>query len=245
MKYLKKFQTTSDYNTYINGNDAVLPNVSMCGDNEVHYNPIVPPSRVIVATLNIETTSNPTVLCYENGWTDVESVLVTRPNGTTFELSYEDLVQYDPYSEFNDPFMGYQFDVTGIHTIEYTLKENITELNNNGDMFANCYSLISVEIPNCITSIGSLFNFCIQLTTVIIPNTVTSFGLNSSVFWDCSSLSSLTMLSTTPPTSHGIIDSGGNLSIPNIYVPSASVDAYKTAEEWSYFANKIFAIPTN
>lgn len=38
MKYLKKFQTHSAYNTYINGN-PVLPNVSFCKDqNDVHYN---------------------------------------------------------------------------------------------------------------------------------------------------------------------------------------------------------------
>lgn len=38
--YLKKFATHSEYTTYINGEGAVLPNVSYCIDNnEVHYNP--------------------------------------------------------------------------------------------------------------------------------------------------------------------------------------------------------------
>lgn len=41
MKYLKFFENHTDYETYINGQDAILPNVSLCEDqNDVHYNPI-------------------------------------------------------------------------------------------------------------------------------------------------------------------------------------------------------------
>ena len=40
MIYLKFFETHSDYQTYINGSDKILPNVSYCEDaNDVHYNP--------------------------------------------------------------------------------------------------------------------------------------------------------------------------------------------------------------
>ena len=39
-KYLKKFDTHSEYSTYINGQDAILPNVSYCVNNkDVHYIP--------------------------------------------------------------------------------------------------------------------------------------------------------------------------------------------------------------
>ena len=42
--YLKLFEEHTDYETYIEGQDVVLPNVSYCEDNnEVHYNPIEPP----------------------------------------------------------------------------------------------------------------------------------------------------------------------------------------------------------
>lgn len=40
-KYIKYFDKHTDYETYINGNDKILPNVSYCFDNnEVHYNDI-------------------------------------------------------------------------------------------------------------------------------------------------------------------------------------------------------------
>ena len=42
--YLKKFSTHSEYDSYINGSEAILPNVSLTVDNNtVHYNPYVDP----------------------------------------------------------------------------------------------------------------------------------------------------------------------------------------------------------
>ena len=42
MKYLKKFENHTEYETYINGGGVALPNVSLCEqENEVHYNPYV------------------------------------------------------------------------------------------------------------------------------------------------------------------------------------------------------------
>ena len=43
MKYLKLFKIHSDYEEYINGGEAVLPNVSYCEDERgMHYSPYVP-----------------------------------------------------------------------------------------------------------------------------------------------------------------------------------------------------------
>ena len=39
-KYLKKFETETEYNSYI-GNSPILPNVSLIGTTDVRYNPIV------------------------------------------------------------------------------------------------------------------------------------------------------------------------------------------------------------
>ena len=41
--FLKKFSTHSEYEQYINGSDAILPNVSICTtEGDVHYNPSLP-----------------------------------------------------------------------------------------------------------------------------------------------------------------------------------------------------------
>ena len=44
MKYIKKFENHTQYETYMEGGSVVLPNVSHCAqENEVHYNPYVDP----------------------------------------------------------------------------------------------------------------------------------------------------------------------------------------------------------
>ena len=41
--YLKQFSTHAEYDAYINGSDAILPNVSICTtEGDVHYNPYIP-----------------------------------------------------------------------------------------------------------------------------------------------------------------------------------------------------------
>lgn len=38
--FFKKYATTAEYNTYINNNNKILPNVSICNDtNIIYYNP--------------------------------------------------------------------------------------------------------------------------------------------------------------------------------------------------------------
>lgn len=244
-KYLKKFDTHAEYEEA--RQNLILPNVSYCEDNnEVHYNPIVPPSRVIKCTIDVETTSNPTVLFsdwYGTAWNNVESALITRPNGTTIELTYNDLVQYDPY-EGTDPYMCYQFDTIGIHTIEYTLNPNVTSLTEH-DIIADPRNISIIEIPNCISSIGTMaFGFCDELTTLILPDSITSLGadnIQDSIITDADNLTSVTILATTPPECNGILISEHNGY--TIYVPSESVNAYKAASGWATYASRIQAIP--
>ena len=58
------------------------------------------------------------------------------------------------------------------------------------DAFSDCRNLISVTIPNTVTSIGgSAFEGCSNLTSVTIPNSVIS--IQSSAFDGCSSLTSV------------------------------------------------------
>ena len=123
--------------------------------------------------------------------------------------------------------------------------------------------LVSVEIGDCVTSIGDeAFTMYSSLTSCTIGNSVTSIGdsafygctsltsctIGSGVtsivdlaFRNCTSLTSITVNATTPPTIG--IDVFSNTNNCTIYVPSASVNAYKSASGWSDYASRIQAIP--
>jgi hypothetical protein len=105
--------------------------------------------------------------------------------------------------------------------------------------FETCARLTSVTIGNHVTSIGErAFKDCFSLTSITIPNSVTSIG--DDAFDGCYGLTSIICEAVTPPTL------GAHFSplksITAIYVPDESVEAYKTATNWSYYSSVIQSI---
>jgi hypothetical protein len=108
--------------------------------------------------------------------------------------------------------------------------------------FDHCTALANVDLPNSVTTMGNwIFNKCDSLTSITIPANVQSMGERPFSF--CGSLKSVTVLATTPPTLGANAFYGTHSSL-KIYVPSASVKAYKTATNWNSYSSKIYAIPS-
>ena len=102
--------------------------------------------------------------------------------------------------------------------------------------FSGCSSLTSITIHDGVTTIGEwAFASCGSLTSITIPDGVTTIG--EMAFSGCYNLTSVYCKPTTPPTFGATVFSGS--SVAAIYVPQASVDAYKAASGWSEYASKI------
>lgn len=132
-----------------------------------------------------------------------------------------------------------------------TLSQNITGIGYG--VFGDCPSLTSVglegsgasiEVPSGVTSIGArAFENCSGLTSVTLSDSISAIG--TLAFNNCTSLQSITINATVPPTItkwDGYYKPFENTNNCPIYVPAASVEAYKTATNWSQYASRLQAI---
>lgn len=121
-------------------------------------------------------------------------------------------------------------------TIDYASNATLEGHQFNGS------PITSLTIGSHPTKIGkSMFYGCNKLTSLVIPSNISS--IEDSAFNQCSGLTSITVNRTTPPTLGGTLVFDNTNDCP-IYVPAASVNAYKTADNWSKYASRIQAIPT-
>ena len=136
------------------------------------------------------------------------------------------------------------FNCTSLTTIPSGLFDNCTAVTDFSYCFYDCDSLTTIPsglFDNCtaVTTFQSCFRYCSPLVYCEIPQ----FKINAnrtSYLSGATLLSYLKSNSTTPPTiTTDTIPNNTNLKI---YVPDASVDAYKTATNWSAYASKIYPL---
>lgn len=131
--------------------------------------------------------------------------------------------------------------------------QSLKRVNSNVDGECN--------IPNSVTTIGSgTFNQATGLTSINIPDSVTTIGITAfsgnrvlrqitigsgitsignQATTNSINIQSITIKTTTPPT---ISELTWQSTTCPIYVPAESVDAYKTATNWSSYADRIQSI---
>ena len=221
-KYLKKFETHAQYETYLTGDTMARPNVSLCEDNrDVHYNQIIPPFFCKL-TLNDDSVVN------IEGEGALTSAMTSAYSLTCVSVEIGELC----YSIGESAFDYFSY----LRTI--TIPNSVTSI---GDYtFCYCSGLTSVTIGSGVTSIGEYaFYYCHNLTSITVPNSVRSIDegafhgctgltsvtigsnimyIGSIVFGNCSRIESITSLAATAPTvindTFKYVKTGGTLYVP-------------------------------
>ena len=137
------------------------------------------------------------------------------------------------------------YSCTGLTTLNYNAIDAERASNSTGYLFGDNGFLTTVNIGNNVQKIPACFlRSATAVTSIDLPASVTSIG--NYAFNGCSSLTSITIRATTPPT----LDSSYANTFPTtsqnytIYVPASVVNTYKTTSKWSTWASKIQAIPS-
>ena len=257
--YINKYTNIEAYNA---DDGKQYPNVSYLVEQDIIKWEKNDPVH-IVAVYNVTSTSEATKLLGETTGITYQIIDDVRQDTVQTTYTFDTLGKHTVKYKLNGTSIAeYAFNgCTSLTSI--TIPNSVTTIDNSA--FSNCSGLTSVTIPNSVTSIRrDAFYFCTGLTRVTIPNSVTSIGnfafyfcsgltsvtIPNSVtkigiytFASCSKLTSITIEATTPPTLANTSAFSDTNNCP-IYVPAESVDAYKTATNWSALADRIQAIPT-
>jgi len=174
---------------------------------------------------------------------------------------------YKLYAANEFPEKAFFISKGGSPLVKVILPNTITSINYAA--FYGCSALTDITISNSVTYIGKYtFTGCNGLKSVIIPNSVTTiagsafcqqFGImgltdltignsvrdiGGAAFNLCKKLKTITCLSTIPPafgdSTFDYLD-----ALTTVYVPAASVAAYKASKWGTLFFSRIKANPTD
>ena len=204
-------------NTYENGQGVITfdGEVTTIGANAFW-------TRVTLASITLPQSVNSIGYYAFQGCNSLRSI--TIPDSVT-AIDTNPFLDCKALEEFNGKFASEDKRslVVGGSLVSFAIGSGVTEYNIPSDV-------------NIVSS--SSFAGCTTLTAVTIPSSTTV--IRAAAFSNCSNLASVYCRPTTTPTGAERMFYG-NATDRKIYVPAASVEAYKTAQHWSDYADAIVA----
>lgn len=119
-------------------------------------------------------------------------------------------------------------DCRSLSQVTFAANSSLTSIGNWA--FYNCHELQNLVIPEGVTEIGkAAFYGCAYLKDVTLPASIQAIGDNA--FALCAKMAKLQVAAVVPPTIAAKTFEDVSREMP-VYVPEASVDAYKAAPYW-------------
>lgn len=159
---------------------------------------------------------------------------VGGPNPIVFDMHTIEI--FDGVNTIGDKAFKQCTNLTNV-TMADSVKVIGEEAFQGSGLNADGTPIFNVTIGNGVTTIGKSAFEQSQLKSIVIPKSCSYIG--ETAFYRCSNLKSITVKATTPPTMGGTGVFVQIASDAKIYVPSESVEKYKTANGWSSYADKI------
>lgn len=172
------------------------------------------------------------------------AIFAVHNNGSSYAIELTDYGKQKNYTEIVIPKQIDGYNVNGIwyeafsdctNLISIVLPDSITSIGQFA--FSGCTSLSSIIIPDSVISIGNgAFSGCTSLTSIMLPDGITSLGLDHvpiyecGVFSDCKSLTSIILSNSI--TSIGYWTFSGCTNLTSITIPDSV-----TSIEYGAFMN--------
>lgn len=198
-KYINNFANNAEYEAYINGSVAEVPNTALIDDiGKMIYSKILPNNYVMFGT----TTGTQDFMIGQSSsqYSDADCiqihVVVEDDSGINkMYVAPEDVLKIPKY--FYSDSSG--FANTEILSIK-KWKINTSNVTDMQNMFRSCENLTNLDLSNFdtsnVTDMSDMFNNCSKLTTLDLSNFDTrNVEYINSMFVDCSKLTTLNLSS--------------------------------------------------
>lgn len=191
-KYLNTFDTTTEYDNYIESALPEFPNVGLTKDDgELHYMRTSPNDHLFYGELVDATQNIPEIQLYNN-YSKVKTYTPTVDTLTnTFYIDNWDTVP--TFNTLGDSFLTNKPNIKSIKKFKGLNTSNVTSMRQ---MFYACLSLTSLDLSDLdtssVTSMYQMFNRCLSITLLDLSNFNTSNVTTMYGMFDgCTSLNTL------------------------------------------------------